>query len=373
VNDVCISGYGIVSTYGAGRAPLITGLRRGRAEPVPLTNAPLPALADIMASPLPQGSFCSDFDGMLDAVMTAVSEALAGSNARAPLDDCAILVGANTLALAEYHYLHCQEPGFRPLLPHSGELAERVASMLGASGPVLTFSTACSSSANALLHARDLILRQDVARAVVIGIDSLAMITMSGFRSLMMLDPKGCRPFDAQRSGFQPGEGVAALLLERDGRGARVLGGANFCDIHHVTSASPDGAGMARSMRAALDNAGVGAPSIVAIKAHATASVDNDAAEAAAMRSVFGNALPPITAFKRYLGHTSCACGAMETVALVAALQEGFIPAAAGFTNEDPALGCVPMTQALAARPGNYLLNFFGFGGNYASVVIAHG
>ena len=110
-----------------------------------------------------------------------------------------------------------------------------------------------------------------------------------------------------------------------------------------------------------------------AIKAHATASNDNDAAEAAAMRSVFGGALPPITALKRYLGHTSCACGAMETVALIAALQEGFIPAAAGFAEPDPALGCVPMTQALPARAGNYLLNFFGFGGNYASVVIAHG
>jgi len=87
---------------------------------------------------------------------------------------------------------------------------------------------------------------------------------------------------------------------------------------------------------------------------------------------VFGDALPPITALKRYLGHTSCACGAMETVALLAALQEGFIPAAAGFAEVDPALGCVPMTQAIPARAGNYLLNFFGFGGNYASVVIAH-
>jgi 3-oxoacyl-(acyl-carrier-protein) synthase len=373
--SVSIRGYGIVSTYGVGSASLVAGLRSARADPVALSNAPLSALADVMASPLPHGSFSFDVDGLLDTVMAAATEALENAAARAPLGDCAVLFGANTLALAEHNYLRYRERsgGVRPVIPHPGALAERVARKLGAGGPVLTFFTACSSSANALLHARELILRGDAARALVIGIESLAMITLSGFRSLMMLDAQGCRPFDAERRGFHPGEGVAALLLERDGDGARVLGGANFCDIHHVTSASPDGSGMARSMRAALDNAGVGASSIAAIKAHATASSDNDSAEAAAMRSVFGAAMPPFTALKRYLGHTSCACGAMETVAFIAALRDGFIPAAAGFSTADPALGCAPMTQALPARPGNYLLNFFGFGGNYASVVIGHG
>jgi len=237
----------------------------------------------------------------------------------------------------------------------------------------LTFSTACSSSANALLHARDLIRRGQVARALVFGIESLAMITLSGFSSLMMLDAEGCRPFDAGREGFQPGEGVAALLLEAEGSGARLLGGANLCDIHHVTSANPDGSGMAQSMRAALADAGVAAGEIVAIKAHATASRENDAAEAVAMHTVFGDTLPPVTALKRYLGHTSCACGAVETVAMLAALDAGFVPAAAGFVEPDPALDCIPMVRAQPAAPGVYLLNYFGFGGNYASVVIEHG
>jgi 3-oxoacyl-[acyl-carrier-protein] synthase-1 len=238
---------------------------------------------------------------------------------------------------------------------------------------VLSFSTACSSRANALLHARDLILRGEVARALVLGVEALSMITLSGFRSLMMLDEAGCRPFDVARSGLQLGEGVAALLLERAGTGARLLGGANLCDTHHMTSASPDGEAMARTMRGALDDAGVAPGDIVAIKAHATASRDNDAAEAAAMRRVFGAALPPITALKRYLGHTMSACGAIETAALLTTLDAGFIPAAAGFAEVDPELGCVPMTQSRLATPGNYLLNYFGFGGNYASIVISHG
>jgi 3-oxoacyl-(acyl-carrier-protein) synthase len=375
--SVCIRGYGIVSTYGAGVPNLVAGLSRGHAEPVTLTQAPVPALVGVVASPLPQGSFRFDVDGVLEMIMTAVTEALSRAGVHTPLGECAVLLGGNTLALAEHSYLgHEEGRGFaeRPMLPHPGELATRIAAAVGARGAVLTFSTACSSSANALLYARDLIRRGETTRALVIGIESIAMITLSGFRSLMMLDDHGCRPFDVTRNGFQPGEGAAALLVERDGEGARVLGGANFCDIHHVTSPSPDGSGMARSMRAALDNAGLKPAAIAVIKAHATASRDNDAAEAAAMRTVFGaTALPPFTALKRYLGHTSSACGAMETAALLGALDDGFVPVAAGFSNVDPELGCMPVTRPRRARAGNYLLNFFGFGGNYASVVIAHG
>jgi 3-oxoacyl-[acyl-carrier-protein] synthase-1 len=376
VNSVAIRGYGIVSTFGAGVAPLVAGLRRGPAEPGVLSAPPVAALAGIRVSALPE-TFRFDVDGALAIVLAAAGEALANAGVQEPLGECAVLCGANTLALAEHSYFDQQRAlhgsGQSPLIPHPGDLAERVAYALGANGPVLTFSTACSSSANALLHARDLIRRGQVARALVFGIESLAMITLSGFSSLMMLDAAGCRPFDAAREGFQPGEGVGALLLEAQGSGARLLGGANLCDIHHVTSANPDGSGMAGSMRAALGDAGIGPDAVVAIKAHATASRDNDAAEAVAMRTVFGDTLPPFTALKRYLGHTSCACGAVETVAMLAALDAGFVPAAAGFAQPDPQLDCVPIVSARPGVAGAYLLNYFGFGGNYASLVIEHG
>jgi len=91
------------------------------------------------------------------------------------------------------------------------------------------------------------------------------------------------------------------------------------------------------------------------------------------MRTVFGARLPPFTALKRYLGHTLGACGVVETVALLATLEAGFVPAAAGFSTVDPALGCAPMTEPLPENAGRYLLNFFGFGGNYAALVIGHG
>lgn len=375
MTSVRIRGVGLVSTYGRGAAALLPALRSGAAEPVPLIDAAVPLLNGTRVSALPRGLFRFDADGALEAVLAATGEALERAGVRAPLGDCALTCGVNTLALSEQNYLRFRDDnaGQRLATPPPGDLARRAARALGAHGPVLSFSTACSSSANALLHARDLILRGEVARALVLGVEALSMITLSGFRSLMMLDEAGCRPFDVARSGLQLGEGVAALLLERAGTGARLLGGANLCDTHHMTSASPDGEAMARTMRGALDDAGVAPGDIVAIKAHATASRDNDAAEAAAMRRVFGAALPPITALKRYLGHTMSACGAIETAALLTTLDAGFIPAAAGFAEVDPELGCVPMTQSRLATPGNYLLNYFGFGGNYASIVISHG
>ena len=90
------------------------------------------------------------------------------------------------------------------------------------------------------------------------------------------------------------------------------------------------------------------------------------------MRTLFGDTPPPFTALKRYFGHTLGACGALETAAFLGCLAQGFIPASAGFSAPDPALNIAPLTAPQPAHAGNYLFNFFGFGGNYASYAITH-
>lgn len=155
--------------------------------------------------------------------------------------------------------------------------------------------------------------------------------------------------------------------------GASLLGGANLCDIHHVTSAAPDGGAMRAVMEMALADAGLAPADVVLIKAHGTGSPDNDAAEAAAMHALFGDELPPFTGLKRYLGHTLGACGAVELAALLGCLRAGFVPPTAGFAAPDPELRIAPLTESRPAPGGAVMLNFFGFGGNYASLVIAHG
>lgn len=374
---VHVRGLGAVSAYGSGVAPLVAGLQAGRPALAPLSLFRTAFGNEIKVSEIDRRDVVAGAGaaGAFELVASAVTEALA--QARLPsLARCALLVGTSSFlfaAEAEYRHLQAQGQVAIPPLPAPGNLATQLAQRFAVGGPTFTFSTACSSSANAVLVARDLIARDEVDCAIVVGAEGLSAVSVGGFYSLSLLDPDGCRPFDAQRRGLQLGEGIGVLILDAQPSDAPIVrGGANLCDIHHVTSASPDGAAMCAVMRDALAHARLTPHDIVAIKAHGTGSVDNDSAEGTAMRSLFGDAPPPFTALKRYFGHTLGACGALETVAFLGCLAQGFIPASAGFSTTDPALNIAPLRAAQPARAGNYLFNFFGFGGNYASFAITH-
>ncbi len=381
---VRIRGLGLLTSYGMGLASTVLALRQGRSGITPLTLFPLDIADRFQVNQFDHARFPTDETGTEELLLSVARDALAHSGlAHAPPDalrDCALVLGTSGFLFAaetEYrrHFADTGEVSTPPLRA-SGWYAARIAQLLGITGPVFTLSTACSSSANALLAAGDLITRGEARRALVIGVEGLSSITLTGFQSLMLLDPDGCRPFDAQRAGLQLGEGVGALVLEAEtddaARGDFLRGGANLCDIHHVTSASPDGSAMHAVMEQALATAALDAHAICAIKAHGTGSEDNDAAEAAAMRALFADRPPPFTAIKRYVGHTLGACGAIETATFLGCLRAGFIPATAGFQHTDAALQIQPLTQGMPAGAGHYMLNFFGFGGNYASLVISH-
>lgn len=392
-----IRGLGLVSSYGRGVACAVEGMRAGRTGITPLTLFSLPFQNQIQINqfdhaPFPPGSACAT------ATMEAVAqEALAEARLDADaLRDAALVVGTSSFLFAgEADYRRTlAETGeiiMPPLVP-PGQAALRVAGQLGIEGPVLTLTTACSSSANALLVAAALLRRGEARRALVIGVEGLSAVALSGFHSLLLLDPEGCRPFDAGRRGMQIGEAVGAVLLEAGddngggdrllgGRsrhpafrdtGASLLGGANLCDTHHMTSATPDGSAMRSVMEMALADAGLQPDDVAVIKAHGTGSLDNDTAEAAAMRALFGEDLPPFTGIKRYLGHTLGACGAVELAVFLGCLRAGFVPPTAGFTHPDSTLRITPLTGFRSAPKGAVMLNFFGFGGNYASLLIAH-
>ncbi len=386
--EVNIIGMGIVSSCGTGFDRLVADLRAGTARPLPPARIHLDFADRIKVAEFDHRPFARGEDGAEAVIFETIEQALADaglSSDPGTFSDCALIVGSSGfLYAAEDEFCRLFEQTGQPSSPPlrgTGWMAARLSQRLAIGGPVFSLSTACSSSANALIVAADMIRRRRVRRALVIGAEGLSAISLNGFYSLMLLDPQGCRPFDRERRGLQLGEGAAALMLEAadgsrgSGRGSatRLCGGANLCDIHHVTSASPDGSAMRIVMSQALAASGASARDIVAIKAHGTGSTDNDTAEAAAMRALYAGTPPPFTAIKRYIGHTLGACGAMETAALIGCLRAGFLPPAAGFSEPDPSLGVTPLSQAIPAQPGNYLLNFFGFGGNYASVVIAHG
>lgn len=383
---VRVRGLGLVTSYGAGVDAAVASLRQGKTGITPLSLFPLAYADKIKVNQFDHELFPTNERGTEDLLMRAAREALAQSDldvdahSSDALRDCALVLGTSGfLFVAETEYRrHFSDTGTisTPPLRAAGWFAARVAQRLGLAGPVITLSTACSSSANALLVAGDMIARGDITRALVLGVEGLSSISLTGFQSLMLLDPDGCRPFDAERAGLQLGEGVGALVLEAEtdahARGDFLRGGANLCDIHHVTSASPDGSAMRAVMQQALNTSAITARDIRAIKAHGTGSEDNDIAEAAAMRALFGATPPPFTGLKRYLGHTLGACGAIETAAFLGCVRAGFVPHTAGFSHADAALQVQPLMTSMPAGAGNYLYNFFGFGGNYAALVIAH-
>src|SRR4051812_243890 len=265
--------------------------------------------------------------------------------------------------------------------------AGTIAMQFGWKGPNFCVATACAASANAIGEAARLI-RDESADIVMTGGSESCMTptAISAFARMTALstrndDPEhASRPFDADRDGFVMGEGGAALVLERwdraVARGAQiygeVLGYGRNADAYHITAPSPGGEGAAACMQLALDDAGLAAEAIGHINAHGTSTPLNDAAEAEAIRKVFGDTPPPVTSTKGVTGHLVGAAGASEAVACLLAIRDGSVPPTANLEQigDDIQLDVVagaprPITPAPA------LSNSFGFGGHNASLIFA--
>ena len=255
----------------------------------------------------------------------------------------------------------------------------------GFTGPAFCVSTACAAGTNAIGEGVRL-LRDNSAEVVVAGgTEAFTAVTVAAFARMGALskcndDPTSAsRPFDERRDGFVIAEGAAFLVLESIeralARGATIHGeiagyGRNS-DAYHITAPSPGGAGAARCMQLALDDAGLEPGDIGHINAHGTSTPLNDAAEAEAIRKVFGDAPPPVTAPKGVLGHMIGGAGAAEAVISLMALRDGVLPPTANTTvvGEDIALDVVHGSErSISADPA--ISNSFGFGGHNASLVL---
>lgn len=245
-----------------------------------------------------------------------------------------------------------------------GWVTTHLAREFGLRGPRLTISNACASGAEAIACAAELLLDGEADIMVAGGVDALCRITLNGFASLLAMDELGCRPFDVTREGMSLGEGAAWIVLQRLEDApepiAILAGWGNSCDAHHATAPDPDGRGAEAAIRQALR----GDLAVDYINAHGTGTRDNDRAESAALRRIFGDSLPPISSTKRVFGHTLGASGAIEAVVSALCIREGFLPANPGFDSLDPECGVTPILERIDTRPQRVLSNSFGFGGN---------
>ncbi|MDD4340284.1 MAG: beta-ketoacyl synthase N-terminal-like domain-containing protein [Syntrophales bacterium] len=315
-----------------------------------------------------------------EVLFDTVERALADASLRtADLRDLAIFFGSTAIDIPVYEHAYGQilRETSRPASMVSsgyGRIADEVAGRFGIRGPTYTFTTACTSSANALLYAAAMIAAGRIPRALVIGYDLFSHLGFYGFESLRLIATDGYRPFDRRRSGIIMGEGCGAVVLEADDggdAGAVLCGGANRVDAYNVTTHALEGGAIAQVMWDALEDADVEAGAVTAIKAHGTGSENNDRMEGNGMVRVFGDALPPFTVLKPLIGHTVGASGVVELILFTACLQRGFCPPTLGFEEADEALSLRPVTEPKPLSRGVFLLNFFGFGGNCTALVVA--
>jgi 3-oxoacyl-[acyl-carrier-protein] synthase II len=255
------------------------------------------------------------------------------------------------------------------------------------SGPNLTFSTACSSSAVAIGEAW-LRIRSGAAPLMVAGGAEapLTFGTLKAWEALKTLatedaeDPSAsCKPFSKDRSGLVLGEGAAVLLLEEREHAVRrgatvygeIVGYGLSTDGAHITRPTVDG--QARAMQLALDSASIPAAAIDYINAHGTATLQNDAVETAAIRRVFGASADrvAVSSSKSMHGHLLGAAGAVELVATLLAVRNGAIPPTLNLRVPDPEcdLDYVPNVARRYQSIEHAMTNSFAFGGTNAVLV----
>lgn len=281
-----------------------------------------------------------------------------------------------------------QRAGLRLLASHQlNSPGDEVARLLGVSGPVRSFTSACASGALAIGSALDALRRGEVEIAIAGGSDSLCQLTYAGFNSLRAVDSRPCRPFRRERAGLSLGEGAGILVLESIERArargaeplASLLGAGGSCDAHHMTAPHPRGAGAAIAVQRALHDAAVEPDAIDFINAHGTATPHNDAAEWQAIQRVFGARAPsiPVTSTKGSVGHLLGSSGAIEAVATVLCLQAGRIHPTPGEGERDEACPVdliYPDCRRLPSNGGGKaplaVSTSFGFGGANAALVL---
>lgn len=262
---------------------------------------------------------------------------------------------------------------------HLADCTEMIADGFGHFASLSTVSTACSSATNAIITGANM-LRCGLADTVVVGgAECLTLFHLNGFNTLMILDHEQCKPFDRDRAGLNLGEGAAYLVLETaqavHKRNVKPLGClcgyGNACDAFHQTASSPDGEGAFLAMQEALHMAGLKPEDIDYINAHGTGTPNNDESETHAIRRIFGEQLPPISSTKSFIGHTTSASGSIEAVFCLLALNHQFLPQNINW-HTPMENGIFPVTDIHPKKDIKYILsNAFGFGGNDSSIVLS--
>lgn len=382
-----ISSYTTTSAAGTGKAATARALRDGASGLAPndLDWAPLECwigrVADTEAVAIPAA--LADYDcrnnrlALLALEQDGFLASVAAARERHGPSRIAVFLGTSTSGILSTELAYqARDPatgelpaGFRYDTMHNLDATtEFVRRVLGLTGPAMTVSTACSSSAKVFCLAERFIRLGLVDAAVVGGVDSLCHTTLYGFNALQLVAPDICRPFDLARRGLTIGEAAGFALLERGTGALSLLGYGETSDAHHMSAPHPDGDGARRAMEEAIGRAGLSPADIDYVNLHGTATPANDRAEGRAVHGIFGVATQ-CSSTKGVTGHTLGAAGITEAAIALLSLEHGYLPGSPTTRDVDPETQCAIALEGMARPLSRVMSNSFGFGGSNCALV----
>ena len=413
---IVITGYGIVSAIGVGKAETLDALRNHRSGIAPVQYL------DTVHRDMLVGEVKLSFDELMARVgvpsdaeapqsrtaligRLALREALQQAGLTSPDDYATMaLLSGTTVGGMDRTEIEASVSADGTIEHYNydcGTSTLDIARGFGQFTFVDTISTACSSAANAIAMGIEMVRQGLFERVVAGGSEGLSRLHLNGFNTLMILDSEPCRPFDAHRNGINLGEGAAYLVIESEAsalrRGVRPLavlsGYGTACDAYHQTASSPEGEGAVLAMQQALADAGLQPSDIAYINCHGTGTPNNDVSELTALHRVFGPQLPPFSSTKGFTGHTTSASGSIEAAFCLLALEHHFLPVNLNFrdpiTPDSSSTPDIPVAddqvlplsrysapavrgiEGVRRTEGVCLCNAFAFGGNDTSLILA--
>lgn len=387
---IVITGAGLATSLGLSRAEVWSAIRAGRDGIAPLRAVeselnpnkgggevpPLPGAGDVHAH--------REVVYLRHVISAAIAEARLASPMHYSPARCAVILGTTL------HGMRCGGKFLR-----TGDFAHLDGFLAGAvlsaalsdhthrfAGPKITTCSACSSGLAAISLACTLLRSGELDCVLAGGYDAISEYSYAGFNCMRLVTSGHIRPFSSQRDGMKVAEGYGVVVLERESaarrRGAatlgRIAGIGESCDSHHLSKPHPEGDGAARAMFMALKKDASVNRAVDFIVAHATSTPDNDAAEYAALRQVFGEnlALVPVVAFKSYFGHTLGGAGAVELILALSALADGVIPRTLHVAPEEVAYPglTLPADPVRGDSLRRALCTSLGFGGANVALVV---
>ena len=411
---VVVTGVGAVSPLGTGVDvfwPKViageSGIRRiTHIDPTPYPTQVAGEVPDFN----PEDWFCEGFekkdarrmDRFLHFAIAAARMAIDDSKIEWSEDlknETGVLIGTGVGGLNVMHentgFIHAGKPDrvspfFVPYM--IADMASGIVSIINdLRGPNHTIVSACSTGANAIGDASEIIKRGDAVVMLAGGSEaSINDIGIAGFCACRAMtnqnaEPtKASRPFDVARDGFVMGEGSAVLVLEDRNhalaRGAtiyaEIIGYGMSADAYHITTPHPEGRGAAKSMNMALRKAKLQPEDIDYINAHGTSTPVGDPMEVMAVKKVFGDHAYKLamSSTKSMHGHMLGAAGALESLICILAMRDGIMPPTINLDNPDPLCDLNHVPHVAQKRELNYVLNnSFGFGGHNVSLILTKG